>query len=72
MHFWDYDRILIQNPQTQSIGNSQHGDAQPGSYFGFQTAARKMDVPNAKVSLIIGKARETIKYLQHQSGAKIL
>jgi far upstream element-binding protein len=75
LRFWDYDHILIQKPQTQSIGNSQHGDvassAQPGSYFGFQTAARKMDVPNAKVGLIIGKAGETIKYLQHQSGAKI-
>lgn len=69
------DHILVQKPQTQSVGNLQLGDAassmQPGSYFGFQTAARKMDVPNAKVGLIIGKAGETIKYLQHQSGAKI-
>lgn len=70
------DNVFAQKPQTQSIGNLQHGDVassmQPGSYFGgFQTSARKMDVPNAKVGLIIGKAGETIKYLQHQSGAKI-
>ncbi|GLJ16096.1 hypothetical protein SUGI_0268270 [Cryptomeria japonica] len=69
------DHSLMQKPQTQSIGSLQHGDfpsaTQPGPYFGFQTSSRKVDVPNAKVGLIIGKGGETIKYLQHQSGAKI-
>eukprot|EP01018_Ginkgo_biloba_P013854 Gb_04922 [translate_table: standard] len=69
------DHSLMQKPQSQPTGNLQHADVPPaahqGQYFGFQGAARKIDVPNAKVGLIIGKGGETIKYLQHQSGAKI-
>uniref|UniRef100_A0A0C9S5Q8 TSA: Wollemia nobilis Ref_Wollemi_Transcript_18672_3067 transcribed RNA sequence n=1 Tax=Wollemia nobilis TaxID=56998 RepID=A0A0C9S5Q8_9CONI len=69
------DHSLMQKPQSQSTGSLQHGDlssgSQPVPYYGFQTSTRKIDVPNAKVGLIIGKGGETIKYLQHQSGAKI-
>ncbi|XP_015874237.3 uncharacterized protein LOC107411206 [Ziziphus jujuba] len=36
-----------------------------------QGSSRKISIPNGKVGLIIGKGGETIKYLQHQSGAKI-
>ncbi|XP_051129168.1 uncharacterized protein LOC127250062 [Andrographis paniculata] len=33
--------------------------------------SKKIEIPNNRVGVIIGKGGETIKYLQHQSGAKI-
>ncbi|KAK6940361.1 K Homology domain, type 1 [Dillenia turbinata] len=36
-----------------------------------QTISRKMQVPNNKVGVLIGKAGDTIRYLQYNSGAKI-
>ncbi|XP_038718014.1 far upstream element-binding protein 2-like isoform X2 [Tripterygium wilfordii] len=35
------------------------------------TTLRKMEVPNNKVGVLIGKAGETIRFLQYNSGAKI-
>ncbi|XWS15420.1 hypothetical protein CRYUN_Cryun35bG0096500 [Craigia yunnanensis] len=35
------------------------------------TITRKIEVPNAKVGALIGKAGDTIRYLQYNSGAKI-
>ncbi|XWS24696.1 hypothetical protein CRYUN_Cryun27aG0005500 [Craigia yunnanensis] len=35
------------------------------------TITHKMEVPNAKVGVLIGKAGDTIRYLQYNSGAKI-
>lgn len=39
--------------------------------YGFQGTSKKIDIPNGRVGVIIGKGGETIKYLQLQSGAKI-
>ncbi|KAM1424106.1 hypothetical protein ACFX10_016614 [Malus domestica] len=50
------------NPAPSSI---------PVSYGGFQGSSKKIEVPNGRVGVIIGKGGETIKYLQTQSGAKI-
>ncbi|KAF6159700.1 hypothetical protein GIB67_029958 [Kingdonia uniflora] len=36
-----------------------------------QTLSRKMEVPNTKVGVLIGKAGDTIRFLQYNSGAKI-
>ncbi|KAL7208945.1 hypothetical protein ACSBR1_030646 [Camellia fascicularis] len=36
-----------------------------------QTMSRKMEVPNKKVGVLIGKAGDTIRFLQINSGAKI-
>ncbi|KAM7274950.1 hypothetical protein ACFE04_016816 [Oxalis oulophora] len=41
------------------------------SYNSFQGSSKKIDIPNNRVGVIIGKGGETIKYLQLQSGAKI-
>ncbi|ERN10135.1 far upstream element-binding protein 2 [Amborella trichopoda] len=65
---------LSQNPPSQPMGNLQVNPtvaAQPASYYGFQGTSKKIDIPNGKVGVIIGKGGETIKYLQLQSGAKI-
>lgn len=40
-----------------------------GSYGGG--SGKKIEIPNGRVGVIIGKGGETIKYLQMQSGAKI-
>ncbi|KAK6912797.1 K Homology domain, type 1 [Dillenia turbinata] len=42
----------------------------PASY-GYQGTSKKIDIPNGRVGVIIGKGGETIKYLQLQSGARI-
>ncbi|KAL5769082.1 hypothetical protein ACOSP7_015639 [Xanthoceras sorbifolium] len=41
-----------------------------GGYQGIGTS-KKIEIPNMRVGVIIGKGGETIKYLQLQSGAKI-
>lgn len=38
---------------------------------GYSAPSKKIEVPNGRVGVIIGKGGETIKYLQLQSGAKI-
>ncbi|XP_045824595.1 far upstream element-binding protein 1 [Trifolium pratense] len=39
--------------------------------YTHQGSSKKIEIPNGRVGVIIGKAGETIKYLQLQSGAKI-
>ncbi|KAK7352532.1 hypothetical protein VNO80_17954 [Phaseolus coccineus] len=48
----------------------QYSAIPPVSYS-HQGTSKKIDIPNGRVGVIIGKAGETIKYLQLQSGAKI-
>ncbi|XP_010546505.1 PREDICTED: far upstream element-binding protein 1-like [Tarenaya hassleriana] len=43
----------------------------PVSYGSYQGTTKKIEIPNMRVGVIIGKGGETIKYLQFQSGAKI-
>ncbi|MCL7039262.1 hypothetical protein MKW94_030931 [Papaver nudicaule] len=58
-----------------SNSGSQGGGGGPGgiptSYGQFQGSSKKIEIPNGRVGVIIGKGGETIKYLQLQSGAKI-
>lgn len=51
-------------------GLGQSGPPQSASY-GFPGPSKKIEIPNGRVGVIIGKGGETIKYLQLQSGAKI-
>ncbi|KAK9072064.1 hypothetical protein SSX86_008496 [Deinandra increscens subsp. villosa] len=41
------------------------------SAYGYGNSSKKIEIPNGRVGVIIGKGGETIKYLQLQSGAKI-
>lgn len=43
----------------------------PSSYGSYPGPSKKIEIPNGRVGVIIGKGGETIKYLQLQSGAKI-
>ncbi|XP_010262211.1 PREDICTED: far upstream element-binding protein 1-like [Nelumbo nucifera] len=63
-----------QKPPGYQITNSQVGIAPSlamNATYGFQGTSKKIDIPNGRVGVIIGKGGETIKYLQLQSGAKI-
>ncbi|THG21665.1 hypothetical protein TEA_000294 [Camellia sinensis var. sinensis] len=55
-----------QKPMFSNVAPS----SMPVSY-GYQGSSKRIDVPNGRVGVIIGKGGETIKYLQLQSGAKI-
>ncbi|CAL5419675.1 unnamed protein product [Camellia sinensis] len=55
--------------QKPMISNVTHASI-PVSY-GYPGTSKKVDIPNGRVGVIIGKGGETIKYLQLQSGAKI-
>lgn len=62
--------------EEQPPGGDSHGLAgQQNEFNQFQqdggASTKKIDVPNSKVGLVIGKSGETIKYLQQQSGARI-
>ncbi|KAK6140847.1 hypothetical protein DH2020_025415 [Rehmannia glutinosa] len=52
------------------IGSGFSGPPQGASY-GYPGPNKKIEIPNGRVGVIIGKGGETIKYLQLQSGAKI-
>ncbi|XP_043709009.1 far upstream element-binding protein 1-like [Telopea speciosissima] len=66
---------LAPKPSVQLSVNAQTGTipfaAQSGSYHAFQGTNKKIEIPNGKVGVIIGKGGDTIKYLQLQSGARI-
>ncbi|AQK98903.1 KH domain-containing protein [Zea mays] len=51
--------------------SSQSSAPQYSSYGGYQGTSKKIEIPNGRVGVIIGKAGETIRYIQLQSGAKI-
>ncbi|CAH9109284.1 unnamed protein product [Cuscuta europaea] len=54
---------------------SQHGDVpndqEKNLVLDTQAVSHKMEVPNNKVGVLIGKSGETIRHLQYNSGAKI-
>ncbi|OMO66933.1 hypothetical protein CCACVL1_20926 [Corchorus capsularis] len=57
-------------PDVKPMSNSAPS-AIPVSYGSFNGTSKKIDIPQIRVGVIIGKNGETIKYLQLQSGAKI-
>ncbi|KAK7410129.1 hypothetical protein VNO78_00669 [Psophocarpus tetragonolobus] len=54
-----------------SLDSKPQYSAVPPVSYGHQGTSKKIDIPNGRVGVIIGKGGETIKYLQLQSGAKI-
>ncbi|CAL9117805.1 unnamed protein product [Musa textilis] len=60
-----------QKPLNQPIPSQIGMTAQSAPVYGYQGSSKKIEIPNGRVGVIIGKSGETIKYLQAQSGAKI-
>ncbi|XP_023757573.2 uncharacterized protein LOC111906072 [Lactuca sativa] len=52
-------------------GQKTYSTTAVSSAYGYGNPSKKIDIPNGRVGVIIGKGGETIKYLQMQSGAKI-
>ncbi|KAK7406015.1 hypothetical protein VNO78_07629 [Psophocarpus tetragonolobus] len=63
----DTDSHNMEVPYNKQDASS--GQKQPTSDAEITT--RKIEVPNNKVGVLIGKAGDTIRYLQYNSGAKI-
>ncbi|XP_020599104.1 far upstream element-binding protein 2-like, partial [Phalaenopsis equestris] len=66
----------VEDQSHNSFGQplaSQGGVNTPSSFasYGYAGSNKKIDIPNGRVGVIIGKSGETIKYLQVQSGARI-
>ncbi|XP_023002827.1 far upstream element-binding protein 1-like [Cucurbita maxima] len=68
--FDSYEKGFSSGSDLKSHMSNSAPSATPVSY-GFQGTSKKIDIPNGRVGVIIGKGGETIKYLQLQSGAKI-
>ncbi|KAF2290405.1 hypothetical protein GH714_012829 [Hevea brasiliensis] len=51
--------------------SEKHSEEDEDPASDTQTTSRKMEVPNDKVGVLIGKGGDTIRYLQYNSGAKI-
>ncbi|XP_074317321.1 uncharacterized protein LOC141653451 [Silene latifolia] len=66
----NYDSYSDQKPLPS--GN-QFGSTPsvPASHGYSGSGSKRIEIPNGRVGVIIGKGGETIKYLQNQSGAKI-
>ncbi|CAN4119688.1 unnamed protein product [Withania somnifera] len=60
------EKPSVEPPETKGVQLDQEHPASDD-----QTITRKMEVPNNKVGVLIGKSGDTIRYLQYNSGAKI-
>ncbi|KAJ7515787.1 hypothetical protein O6H91_22G027800 [Diphasiastrum complanatum] len=72
--FHDQPTKFHDQPTDNPNSYAKVTDFQQTPYHNHQAGyseSRRMDVPNAKVGIVIGKGGETIKNLQYQSGARI-
>ncbi|KAL4296645.1 hypothetical protein GQ457_12G021000 [Hibiscus cannabinus] len=68
---FDYEKGFSSAPSDTKPLSNPSPSAIPVSYASYHGSSKKIDIPQNRVGVIIGKAGETIKYLQLQSGAKI-
>ncbi|XP_010645879.1 uncharacterized protein LOC100253453 isoform X1 [Vitis vinifera] len=66
----EFEKPAEEIPQ-QEVGDVPSAEVQQQPTSETQTMSRKMEVPNNKVGVLIGKAGDTIRFLQYNSGAKI-
>ncbi|MBA0692085.1 hypothetical protein Goari_009673, partial [Gossypium aridum] len=60
-----------QEPPTKEESKQPSNEVPQQEVDDGSTITRRIEVPNAKVGVLIGKAGDTIRYLQYNSGAKI-
>ncbi|KHG02018.1 Far upstream element-binding 3 [Gossypium arboreum] len=60
-----------QEPPTKEESKQPSNEMPQQEVDDGSTITRRIEVPNAKVGVLIGKAGDTIRYLQYNSGAKI-
>ncbi|XP_020249771.1 far upstream element-binding protein 2-like isoform X2 [Asparagus officinalis] len=62
----------VEPGSVETVQKSAEDVAQPGTLpSAEQDSSRKIEIPNSKVGALIGKAGETIRLLQSNSGARI-
>ncbi|GAB2225376.1 hypothetical protein Droror1_Dr00006168 [Drosera rotundifolia] len=59
------EQVVVAQPQEGLVTGQEYSET------GAETISRKLEVPNNKVGVLIGRGGETIRFLQHNSGAKI-
>ncbi|XP_075648964.1 uncharacterized protein LOC142619648 isoform X2 [Castanea sativa] len=67
----DAQQPSVEDSVTENAQDPSKVQNQEPFTEGADTTSRKMEVPNNKVGVLIGKAGDTIRYLQYNSGAKI-
>ncbi|KAM0066557.1 putative K domain-containing protein [Helianthus debilis subsp. tardiflorus] len=60
-----------QDPATDVASQDDAFGFKEQSAFSDQSTSRRMEIPSNKVGVLIGKAGDTIRTLQHSSGARI-
>ncbi|XP_016698220.1 far upstream element-binding protein 3 isoform X6 [Gossypium hirsutum] len=60
-----------QEPPTKEESKQPSNEVPQQEVDDGSTITRRIEVPNAKIGVLIGKAGDTIRYLQYNSGAKI-
>eukprot|EP00250_Pteridium_aquilinum_P010688 c19567_g1_i1 orf=804-2882(-) len=73
------DSYALQDDKPSQVHNpgqflqSKKNDFGTGSFYSAHgpPESRKVEIPNAKVGLVIGKGGDTIKHIQLQSGARV-
>uniref|UniRef100_A0A6M2EQI5 K Homology domain-containing protein n=1 Tax=Populus davidiana TaxID=266767 RepID=A0A6M2EQI5_9ROSI len=69
----DAEKPSLEDAEKQSLEDAEKPSVEDAEEHlsEDQTTSRKMEVPNDKVGVLIGKGGDTIRYLQYNSGAKI-
>ncbi|CAL5206164.1 unnamed protein product [Lathyrus oleraceus] len=63
--------VVTPTPYESTDFKNQYSAPSSIPSYTHQGSSKKIEIPNGRVGVIIGKGGETIKYLQLQSGAKI-
>ncbi|KAJ6744692.1 P-ELEMENT SOMATIC INHIBITOR ISOFORM C [Salix purpurea] len=68
----DAEKQSLEDAEKPSLENAEKPYEEAEEHLSEdQTTSRKMEVPNDKVGVLIGKGGDTIRYLQYNSGVKI-
>ncbi|CAL1363886.1 unnamed protein product [Linum trigynum] len=67
----DVEPVKAEEQQSKGEDEQPIKEAEEEALSDGQTTSRRMEVPNDKVGVLIGKGGDTIRFLQYNSGAKI-
>lgn len=65
------EAVPVESAEKMATEGAEQGDVASEQHDSDSGTKRKIEIPNNKVGVLIGKSGDTIKYLQLNSGAKI-
>ncbi|KAJ6297208.1 hypothetical protein OIU78_022855, partial [Salix suchowensis] len=69
----DAEKQSLEDAEKPSLENAEKPYEEAEEHLSEdQTTSRKMEVPNDKVGVLIGKGGDTIRYLQYNSGQRLM